>query len=198
MTQSIEIFSLEAIVLGAFGMIVMATEILNHFDTMLPKEGRLRGILVWLTMRLDRFLEAFHRNAPTIPWMLAALLISVIAPVYDMYVDVGWVDEVLRTGTGGPALSWPVLLQNSHERTLATMMHVAQSAIVLATLWIFSFLWNFIIEISGRVEDHGANRAARWSFIGAFNFFIVAPTVWLLAYLGEHAEILYHSPHAAM
>ncbi|MGH6651791.1 MAG: hypothetical protein ACREB7_11740 [Sphingopyxis sp.] len=199
MTQSIETFSLEAVILGGFSAIVLLTELLSHAHMLLPTGSRLRGWTAWTTKRLDRFLAAFHRNAPVIPWMLAALLISVIAPVYDMYTDVGWADEVLKSGGGQSAngLNWPRLLQNSHERTLATLMHVSQTAIVLLILWSFSVLWNLAFVNSRRSKQISKSRAGRWGFLGAFVYFIVNPTLDVLDYLGNHAEILYRLPAAA-
>lgn len=196
MTEAIESFSLEAVVLGSFGGIAFATQALTDAHKLLPVGSRLRTVVAKLTGWLDRPLDAVHRSAHIFPWMLGALIISVIAPIYDMYTDVGWADDILKTGAGERAMgmSWPQLLQNSHERTVATLMHTAQTAIVLIVLWFYSVMWNWMLDATGRKGKIDASRSARWSFLGAFLFFVVAPVNWFLDYIGGHAELLMKLP----
>jgi hypothetical protein len=198
MIRSIEIFSLEGVALWIFGAIVTVSGGLDFAYLAVPRGTFLRRLAISGIRRVDRFFMGFYRSAKFIPWVLAALLISVLAPIYDMHTDIGWADAVLRDGgdrVGG--LTWTELLLNSHARTLPTFIHVAQTAIVLAILWLYSIFWCEILSSSGRERMITRKRGHRWQFIAGFVLVVVTPTSELLTYLGRHAEIALRLPEIA-
>ena len=195
MNRPVELFSLEGVALWIFSGIIVVSGVLDFVYLATPRKSPFRKLVICGTRWMDWFFKAFYRSAKLIPWVLAALLISVLAPIYDMHTDIGWADAVLQDGGDRVrGLTWTELLLNSHARTLPTFIHVAQTAIVLAVLWIYSILWCEIISYSGRERAISLKRGNRWTFMAGFVAVIVTPTSTLLTYLGEHAEIALRLP----
>jgi hypothetical protein len=195
MNRPVELFSLEAVALWIFTIVIGASGTLDFLYLTIPRKSGVRRWVVWATRFVDRFFKWFYRSAKLIPWVLAALLISVLAPIYDMHTDIGWADAVLSDGGDRVSgITWTELLLNSHVRTLPTFIHVAQTAIVLAILWLYSILWCELISYSGRERMISLKRGNRWQFMAGFVAIVVAPTSKLITYLGEHSEIAFRLP----
>ncbi|QUT06324.1 hypothetical protein KFK14_02250 [Sphingobium phenoxybenzoativorans] len=190
MTQPIELFSLENVALWLFGAIVGLSGLLD-FLMLISAQSRFRPWIEQAMDGMDGFFQSFYNSARLIPWILSALLISVLAPVYDMYADVSWSDTILHAGGDARTqdMSWPKMLIHSHVRTLPTFIHVAQTAILLFALWLYALLWNYVLDVSGEGRVISLDRGKRFAFMGGFVGVVLTSTSYVLNYLGKHAEV---------
>jgi len=193
---AVEIFSLERVALWMFGAIISIAAFLDFVYFLSRKNHpKVRSFVAVPIRWVDRFFLSFYYSARVIPYILIALVISVLAPVYDMYTDASWSEAVLSGSSDGKKaeISWVRLLLKSHERTLPTFIHTAQVCVLLMTLWVYTLFWNRSVRIAGDAEMPPKQRGTRWGFIAGFVVFVMGPISWLLKYMGRHAEIVLFS-----
>ena len=179
----IEAFSIEAWFVGAFGFALALMAGIQFLCARFPA-------LEVFNSRFEKFVDWSHSYCEIFPYLFAALLIAVAAPVYDVLLDSAW---LMGRGESARELddlagAWRYLLtEGSDINSERDLTHALQWMIALGMFWLYSIIWSIFAERLHHDHDDPTikyKRAALFAGFGAIMAFIS----WLLNFIGQNSE----------
>lgn len=182
MINTAELFSIEAWFVGAFGMVLTAMSAVQFLCARFPA-------LQSLNHRFEAFIDWSHAYCRVFPYLLVAMLIAVVSPVYDVLLDSAWVlsrgdstqqfDDILT--------AWRYLLtESSNINSQRDLLHTLQWMIAIGMFSLYSVVWALFADDLRSDKDDPTIKFKRASLFGGFGGLMVLVS-WLINFIGQNS-----------
>lgn len=182
----IELFSLESFFMNVFAGVLTLMAVIQFLGMIS------RWKFAKLNDRFDAFIEWVHQSCEVLPWIMFAAIIAIVTPVYDIFLDGGWISVTRGMSPGHETFLevWRKLLnEDSAANSKRDLIHVLQWACAFAMFYLYSLMWVRVLRMSERRGKYPRDKVARAAFFGGFAI-LMGLASQLVSYMGQNANFV--------
>lgn len=193
--NSIELFSVEAVLMRAFSAVLAACSIVQFGSYLYPKA------VSAFNHRLDAVTDVIYFNFRVLPSFILAAVIAIGMPVVELFIDTNWTlntfgleIQAFLSQQGGPIdiSAWWRYVLTGGEANLSQvhLVHTIQWLVALLCLYGYSLGWRWCVE---RIEAKKQEPLPPWARAACLAGFATA--IFIISdgvrYMGQHANFLF-------